>query len=392
MKIFNFFDFIFEKYKPILVPFQFSTDFENVIKQIDSPISNDLIDMRLQPSEISLVNIGLSNDDATFITSTKLSQHFSTEDDRILSTLIKPLTRVTEIYFKNKTDIKIGRLVRKLFGNKFTDQQIEKFVNQYKSILDSKSLNFVILSGYSIIQAYTSDYYTQDAPKVNPLYNSCMNDQSHLIEFYNYVPVRLLTLCNSENDIFGRALLWNTDKGVFMDRVYVANDQDYFKFIDYAKKNNFIYKWENKSGDKILYVKGGTTTWFPMKVKLNFNISEYNLCEWDRVPKDIPYMDTFVFGHQNYLQNYEPSGDRYYILTQTEGEVIEIVVQYDIYGQRIEQDQSQNYEWSVTQDGWIHTSQCQWIECMNDYLSFDYLKDPKNGFVLQDGKWIKIKN
>jgi hypothetical protein len=40
-----------------------------------------------------------------------------------------------------------------------------------------------------------------------------------------------------------------------MDRIYVINDSDYFKFINYAKTNNIIYKNENKSGPSVEYVK-----------------------------------------------------------------------------------------------------------------------------------------
>ena len=240
MNILSFFNFILEKLEQLKVPFQYCEEFENVIKSIDSPISKAFEDLRLKPQDISLVNIDNSNDSVTFTTSVKLSQHFSTEDQQQLNTWVRPLSRFAVIYTKNRTSIKIGRLIRKLFGNTFSDTEVEKFVNQYKSILDSKLTHFEIREGWEIIESYRSNNYTHEAPPSNSLMNSCMNDELHLVDFYKYIPVKILVLLNSESHILGRSLLWETDKGIFMDRVYHAFDSDYYKFIEYAKENKFI--------------------------------------------------------------------------------------------------------------------------------------------------------
>ncbi len=389
MKILNFFDFIFENFKKIEVPFQFCTEFDYILREIDSPISKAFFDLRLDKCDISLVNIGDESDTASFTTSTKLSQHFKTEDEKMLTTLIQPLSRNTEIYSKNRTTIKIGRLIRKLFGTRFSDVEIEKFVNQYKSSLDSKLTHFDIWEGRRISEGYRSKNYTYDGASSNPLLNSCMNDELHLVDFYSYVPVKLLVMLNSDEHIFGRALIWKTDKGFFMDRIYCAFDSDYYKFIDYAKKNNLIYKDENRSGNLIKYSKDGKVSWFPMKVTLKFNIEEYNRDEFSGVVRDIPYMDTFTFGQKNILSNYEPLDDKYYVLTDTDGEPLEVIPQYDINGQRIETDQIENYEWSNTQNGWINRSSGIYVQDAQDFLSYDYLKDINNGFILSGGKWIR---
>ena len=219
--------------------------------------------------------------------------------------------------------------------------------------------------------------------------NSCMNDELHLVDFYQYAPVKLLVLLNNEQHIFGRALIWKTDKGLFMDRIYTAFDSDYYKFIEYAKKNNIVYKQENRSGNLIHYVKDGKSSWFPMKVKLNFNIEDYSKEEFTGEVRDIPYMDTFIYGQKNRLSNYEPLDDKYYVLTDTDGEPLEVIPQYDINGQRIEQDQLENYEWSQTLNGWVYNRSGTYVDDAKDFLSYDYLKNPKNGFILSDDKWIK---
>lgn len=390
MKILNFFDFIFENFKKIEVPFQFCTEFGYILREIDSPISKAFFDLRLDKSDISLVNIGDESDTATFTTSVKLSQHFKTEDEKMLTTLIQPLSRNTEIYSKNRTTIKIGRLIRKLFGTKFSDVEVEKFVNQYKSSLDSKITHFDIWEGSRISQGYKSKNYTYDGASSNPLLNSCMNDEIHLVDFYRYVPVKLLVMINSEEHIFGRALIWKTDRGLFMDRIYCAFDSDYYKFIDYAKSNNIIYKSENKSGPNVEYVKDGKVSWFPMIISLKFNIDEYSKEEFTGKVRDIPYMDTFIYGQKNRLSNFEPLDSKYYVLTDTDGEPVEVIPQYTVDGQRIETDDLDNYEWSNTQNGWVYRRSGYYVASEKDFFSLDYLKDPKNGFIFneKDG-WIK---
>ena len=389
MKILNFFDFIFENFKKIEVPFQFCTEFDYILREIDSPISKAFFDLRLDKCDISLINIGDESDTASFTTSTKLSQHFKTEDEKMLTTLIQPLSRNTEIYSKNRTTIKIGRLIRKLFGTKFSDVEIEKFVNQYKSSLDSKLTHFDIWEGSRISQGYRSKNYTYDGASSNPLLNSCMNDELHLVDFYSYIPVKLLVMLNSDEHIFGRALIWKTDKGFFMDRIYCAFDSDYYKFIDYAKTNNIIYKKENKSGPTVEYVKDGKSSWFPMIIRLKFNIDEYNKDEFTGKAIDIPYMDTFIYGQKSRLSNYEPLDNKYYVLTDTDGEPLEVIPQYDVNGQRIDTDQMEYYDWSNIQNGWVYRKSGTFVNSVMDFLSLDYLKDPKNGFILSGDKWIK---
>jgi hypothetical protein len=389
MNIRNFFDFILENYKKIEVPFQFCQEFDMILSNIQSPISYEIKKMRLKPYEISLLNVGDESDMISFTTSQKLSQHFNTKDQRQLNLLIQPLTRNVEIYHKNRTNIKVGRLIKKLFGSKFNDSEIEKFVNQYKSIMDRRISNFEIWESNKIINGYSSINYTYDGISSNPLLNSCMNDQFNLIEFYKYVPVKLLVLINVDGHILGRALIWKTDNGNFMDRVYSSTDHDYYKFIEYAKKNNIIYKVENKSGSSVKYVKDGNINWFQMEVNLKFNIEDFN--NGEKVV-DIPYMDTFIYGQNNKLTNYKPLNGKYYLLTDTDGEPLEVIPQYDVDGQIIDPDRIEYYDWSNTQNGWVYRKSGTFVNSVMDFLSLDYLNDPENGFIFneKDG-WIKIK-
>jgi len=319
MKIKNYFQFVVENQSPKLtVPLQFSKRFLEVLGNpgfgIISPIKDAFLDLKLSPQELSLVDIGKESDTATFTTAQKLSQHFNTTDQRMLDTLVRPLNREESLVYNiNRIEIRIGRLIKKLFHDTFTDSQIENFVNQYKSILDQTALNFEIWSGSDIKYGYSSPKYTYTAPTSNQLMNSCMNDCLEWIDFYMGCPVKLLVLLNDEGHIFGRALVWEFKPGKYlMDRVYVAFDRDYFKFVDYAKSNGWLWKSENKSGASISYTNGKTTDWFPIEINLNFDFDEYK--DWG-----VPYLDTFIYAQGKKLTNYIPKSGNYYVCNATDG-------------------------------------------------------------------------
>ena len=318
MKIKNYFQFVLENQSSKLtVPLQFSKRFLEVLGDpgygIISPIKDAFLELRLSPQQLSLVDIGKESDTATFTTAQKLSQHFKTSDQKMLNTLVKPLNREDALVYNiNRTEIRIGRLIRKLFFDTFSDSQIENFVNQYKSILDQTALNFEIWTGSEIRYGYASSKYTFTAPTSNQLMNSCMND-CFWIDFYMRCPVKLLVLLNNEGHIFGRALIWEFKPNQFlMDRVYVAFDRDYFKFVDYAKSNNWWWKAENKSGSSIPYTNGKTTDWFPIEIDLKFNFDEYK--NWG-----VPYIDTFCYAQGKKLTNYAPKTGTYYVCQDTDG-------------------------------------------------------------------------
>jgi hypothetical protein len=333
MKIKNYLEFFESNSNKIRVPLQFSNRFCNILKNIDSPISKALIDQRLSDEDFSLVDIGKYSDTASYTTSQKLIEHFKVQYDwrpdlsphvstsmilPILNILIKPLNREeAPIYHKNRTEIKIGRLVKKILLDTFPDSEIEKFVNQYKSILSKEELKFEFLEGSDLRVGYQSQNYTYTGSSSNPLINSCMNDCLDFIDFYLGCPVKLLVLLNSENHIFGRALVWEIEKGVFfMDRVYAAFESDYFKFIEHAKSNGWWWKSENKSGSRISFTNGKTTEWFPVEISLNFDFYKYQNYGYE---KKVPYLDTFIYCQNNKLTNYIPKSGTYYKLVQADG-------------------------------------------------------------------------
>lgn len=321
MKLLKFFDFILESKAEILLPTLVSDDFIGKVKKIDSLISHHLIQLKGKPSNFSFIKIGSSNDTIEYTDSIKMDQYlrkkyyasldFDTSEylSRIIGVNYVPEPS-DEIWNISRTEIKIGRFIKRVFGDKFTDSEIESFVNQWKSIEDDSK--FIIWKGPQIKDAYRSNNYFFGEDSSNPLINSCMNDELNLVDFYGFCPTaKILVLLNDEDEILGRALFWvDSEDRTIMDRVYYVFDKDYFKFIKYAKENGWYYKKNNKSGGST-FVKDGKESILESKVRVPdvFAFSE----------DGFPYMDTFYYAQGEWAMNYEPKDGEYYKLTDTEG-------------------------------------------------------------------------
>jgi hypothetical protein len=321
MKLLKFSEFILESKAEILLPTLVTDDFIDKINKIDSPISKDVINLVGKPSNFSYIKTGLSNDTIEYTDSIKMDQYlrkkYYSSVDFIPSDYLTRIIGVNyvpdasdEIWSINRTEIKIGRFIRRVFGTKFSDSEIESFVNQWKSIEESSK--FIIWKGPQIKDAYRSNNYFFSENSSNSLMNSCMNDELDLVSFYGFCPTaKILILLNDEDEILGRALFWVDSEGrTIMDRVYYVFDKDYFKFINYAKENGWYYKKNNRSGGST-FVKDGKESTIQSKVRIPDVFKFSN--------DGFPYMDTFYYAQGEWAMNYEPSEGEYYKLTDTEG-------------------------------------------------------------------------
>jgi hypothetical protein len=320
MKLLKFSEFILESKAEILLPTLVTDDFIDKINQIDSPISKDVINLVGKPSNFSYIKTGLSNDTIEYTDSIKMDQYlrkkYYSSVDFIPSDYLTRIIGVNyvpdasdEIWSINRTEIKIGRFIRRVFGTKFSDSEIESFVNQWKSIEESSK--FIIWKGPQIKDAYRSHNYFFSENSSNPLMNSCMNDELDLVSFYGFCPTaKVLILLNDEDEILGRSLFWVDSEGrTIMDRVYYVFDKDYFKFINYAKENGWYYKKNNRSGGST-FVKDGKESTIKSKVRVP-DVFKFS-------GDGFPYMDTFYYAQGEWAMNYEPEGE-YYKLTDTDG-------------------------------------------------------------------------
>jgi len=328
MKLLKYEDFILESRVEVKLPSILLRDFINKIEKIQSPISTEFkkITNRSSPlyrKEHKWTFIGVSDDDdkVIFYESYKVNNWIKDnygEDANskymLMSINTPNLTSLSERFGTSKVEMKIGRFVKGYFGDTFSDSEIENFVNQWKSLVDD--LKFEIWEGVDIINGYKSkNYHSNDYDNgINPLMNSCMNDEPS-IKFYKYCPsVKLLVLLDGESAILGRALLWEDHKGEkFMDRVYFVYDKDYFKFLRWSKENGYWYK-KNNTG-QLNFIKDGKEVVIGTKVKI---LNAFNFPD-----EQYPYLDTFNYVQGEWAYNYEPNGNFWHFIN-TDGT-------YDVY-------------------------------------------------------------
>lgn len=390
MRILDYYNFILESRGDIKCPAILSTSFINKCREINSPISNSLIDMDRKMSSYTFINCGLNGETIQYSEAervvSELDKIYKKYDSnfnaqKFISKISNP--EPDNYYWnKNKVDIKVGRFIRRFLSeSNFTDSQIEDFVNKWKS-LSNKGEKFEYWLGQKIPEAYETRNYLGEHG-YNPLWNSCMNDRTELVDFYVFIRgLNMVVLLNNENKILGRSLLWEDVEGrKFLDRIYYINDWDYFKFIDLAKKNGWYYKAKNKSYSD--WILNGDVKKIEVKIKYPKEAIQ---------PDMFPYLDTFYFlSEQGFLSNVEPKEGSFFVLNGTDGESEYYSGLRDIYGNDIENDD--DYIFSKTQNGLIGLNNAEHVQYdeFDDYIEIEYLKNPKNGFTYDknEQQWYK---
>jgi len=379
-------------------PLQWSKDFERILYDIENPLVYQLLNSRLNPESITLLNPTIDGEYISYLPADKVTKRLKPENYNQLTTLIKPLVFGKELIYNDGNVLtRTGRVFKKLFPQA-TPSEIEKLTNEYKSKFEKKSWKF--LEGEEIKKGYQSKSYSFSVSQSNPLMNSCMNDQLDLIDYYQYLPVRLLVLENEEGHILGRALIWKIKEGYLMDRVYYTHDKEYYLFTNYAKNEGWWWKIQNVSGADIDYTNGRETKWFPITIPAPIDSYQHDYVDSyqhdydDNCYYGFPYMDTFWFGYNNTISNQAPSVGGYLKLTDTDGYpewVGESIL--DVHGEVI--DNPDDYVYSNTQGGLISMFNAIWVSYsdFNDYIESSYLKSRVNGFIQdEEGDWFRVQD
>ena len=226
-----------------IYPLVLSKRFIKILKRINDKVSQLLIQTTRNKEKFRETYIDKTSkeDSVTFITSEKVNKMIHEHGD------------TSECWVdSSRIEIKIGRLVFRLIGDKVSSHEIEEFVNDYKAILKAKGLNrnFKIVDGEELKKWYLATKYSSGGGNLG---KSCMRYgySQMFLEMYVKNPdkIKLLILLDDDREkILGRALIWTLDKPdgrIFMDRVYFANDFILNMFINYAMKNGWYYKLES---------------------------------------------------------------------------------------------------------------------------------------------------
>lgn len=193
---------------------------------------------------------------------------FLTEDEFVKLTIVKE---------KSKTMV-------------ITPKDYEDFSNNIKSFY-SCITDFKIIKGTSIGEMYhRQNYYCLNGKESGTLWSSCMNQMpNYTFNIYNYNPdVCSMLIAVYCDKIVGRALVWQTNKGVLMDRIYTYWDYLVLDFIKYAKTNKWHYKTEQNSSTQDFYLYDEITDTYYID-NCDFTV------KLDYIDKYAPYLDTLKY-------------------------------------------------------------------------------------------------
>jgi hypothetical protein len=270
-----------------------------------------LIDSKEDSDDISFINMKNANK------LLKKAGYESELDDHYIDDIWNLDVSTSEIGIssKSRNNIKIGKFVKGLFGNYYTDTQIEKFVNQFKSIKEPGQMEFKLVSGDEISKWY-NPINSKHAGR-GTLGRSCMaySDKDNFFSIYTKNPeVCKLLILLEDGKLIGRSLIWKLNSieafywdyedgyvknksltkemskiEYFMDRIYTSEDYLVNNFINYAKSEGWLLRSQESIHDP-------NTVTFRSKdvhVEMTVKVKKVNY-------EPYPYLDTFKrYNHFN---------------------------------------------------------------------------------------------
>lgn len=218
----------------------------------------------------------------------------------------------------NAQEMKIGRFVRIVLNEskyKFTDKEIEDFVNQYIAQLQlytDPDRFLKIVEGKDIRKWYHENKYLYNNGQLG---KSCMrySECQGFFQIYeeNSDKCKML-IFESEDKLAARALIWTTDSGEqYMDRVYTAKDSFKNVFTQYAIQNNMLYMNGYRNGRydrEVIVMKDKEEVSNDLKITLENTLFD-----------KYPYMDSFRFLKENTISIKRVNGENYKDMISTNG-------------------------------------------------------------------------
>lgn len=159
---------------------------------------------------------------------------------------------------KNRVRGRAAKVARKFVTGTYTDREFEIFHNNIISNAFSVE-NLSIVKGRDIIDVYLNQY---DKRKQSKMMKSCMvtasiKDSQFSLYTENPHIVRLLVLWDTfkgEQVAVARGLLWKTEQGIYLDRVYGSEPAAAFMCRYAANKGWKTYSgqnWNAREGEKL---------------------------------------------------------------------------------------------------------------------------------------------
>ena len=285
--------------------------------------------------------------------------------------------------------VDLGRLVNKVFPNKYSDKEREEFVNGFKAASLEKSendLKFELVTGDEIIKWYNVNNYKSSSGYLG---DSCMRYSkcSEYFGIYTDNPgVCQLLILREGDKILGRALVWKlepNDTGVeyLVDRVYAVDDAIKILFDNWADERGYLRRYYfSQDSIRVFARRYSEKNCEVIREDINVKLENWEFEKY-------PYMDTFkkLEIKTGLLYNNDDDSDPgFYILTDTEGGYEDTSGFYSsYYDEIIPQDEA---IWSNFEDSYIWKDRA--VEVKFGYIrgwypeeSTNIVEDPFRGWI-----------
>ena len=320
MGIFNYNDFLINEALVAL-----SNDIISKLKKVSDILTDndkEWVDKIIDKSGDNIESSKLDDRNSYFFDLTDDPKYFDME-------ITKPLSSSIQSF-------KVGRAL-KILAPDIPADILSNITSALQSQLDYE---IKVVDGNQIIEYYNYDNISPEGT----LGRSCMNnmdDEFFFLYSKNDEVVKLAILLDEDEVLLSRALLWKTNIGWIMDRIYYSSDKYEYLFKDWAKENNYILKEEieDKTGD--------------IKIQLKKSEFEY-----------YPYLDTFKYIclNLNQLSNDDIFGDEDEVglLESTDGEItpyrnlkLRYQAFHDLSEARWSRDLTAFINYSIDYDKWL---------------------------------------
>lgn len=391
----NFDDFLFNmlfESSKMPMAFKLSRRLTRLIETINSPISREILEIAAYSPAKEITFVDYDETDInkfTYILSNKLFDFISTKHSKEDHYSVQKLANLyynqggdSEIWNVHRTSSRIGAFVNKIFPKKYTEKEVESFVNAVKAKRTQQFERFKIVKGSDIPKYYLESNYDSRADERTPLGNSCMryNKCEKYMDFYVQNNIEMVVLMSDDDDqkdkIAGRAILW-TIKNIdgesvdrkFMDRIYTISEYDTQSFKDYATKNGWLYKkGQNRYPNESICdpINGGNCKPITMITSNTYKKTKY-----------FPYLDTmcFFYWQDGYLSNegelVDDRSEQPYFLQNAQGAYSLQGMRYVAhYGELISED---DLTWCELGNDWRYHSDA--IAMDGEYATQEYLNN-----------------
>jgi hypothetical protein len=251
-------------------------DFEKAIKELQvspgNPKRKKIIDSIVELIQRDIESTVLELDDDKSIENIS-SINLSKKPGFLEIIIIKPNGKEV------KQEIKIGKLIQTLLKNlRLKPDELADFTNSLKMIQMGEDPSFKLVEGEDILYYY----HPKNMVKAGNLGNSCMSHDytQKFLEFYaKNENVKLFLKTDEKNKTIARALLWKTNKGLYLDRRYAINNDLQLALFKEAQNRFKLHDFFKEKLDP--------------NVDLQVEVSFINAKNASKL--EYPYMDTFKY-------------------------------------------------------------------------------------------------